>query len=119
MAYSKDFVRRAVAYKEEGHTFKQLKEAFGIPSLSYYNWKKKLENGYYEITIKRERKRKIDKEKLKQALKENPDAYLYELAEHFQCTPVAVFYALRKLKITLKKRPLPILKNRKQNVRNI
>jgi hypothetical protein len=32
MAYSKDFKGRTVAYKQEGHTFEQLREAFGIPS---------------------------------------------------------------------------------------
>ena len=49
MAYSMDYKQRAVAYKQEGHTFQQLREAFGIPSETYYQWKKKLENGYYEI----------------------------------------------------------------------
>ena len=43
-----DFKRRAVAYKAEAHTFKELKEAFGIPAETYYQWKEKLENGYYE-----------------------------------------------------------------------
>jgi len=66
MAYSIDYIKRAVAYKQEGHTFKQLREAFGIPI-------------------------------------ENPDAYLYELAELFECSSPAVFYALEKLGITLKK----------------
>jgi transposase len=103
MAYSKDFIKRAVAYKQEGHSFKQLQEAFGISSATYYDWKKKLGNGYYDIKIKRERQRKIDKEKLKQAVAEKPDAYLYELAEQFNCTPQAVFYMLRKLHVTLKK----------------
>ena len=113
--YSIDFKRRAVAYKEEGHTFKELKEAFGIPAETYYQWKEKLGNGYYEIKIKRERSRKIDREKLKQAVAENPGAYLYELAQPFGCTPQAVFSMLGKLKITLKKRLLPITKNQKNN----
>jgi len=32
MAYSMDYIKGAVAYKKEGHTFRQLREAFGIPS---------------------------------------------------------------------------------------
>jgi len=48
MAYSIDFKKRAVAYKQEGHTFKQLREAFGIPSETYYDWKEKLQSGYYQ-----------------------------------------------------------------------
>ena len=46
MAYSIDFIKRAVAYKQEGHTLKQLQEAFGIPAETYYDWKEKLENGF-------------------------------------------------------------------------
>ena len=100
MAYSIDFKKRAVAYKQEGHTFKQLRMAFGIPSETYYDWKEKLENGNYEIKIKRERKRKIDKEKLRQAVAENPDVLLKELARQFNCTATAIFYALEKLDMT-------------------
>jgi transposase len=103
MAYSIDFIKRAVAYKQEGHTLKQVQEAFGIPAQTYYDWKKKLENGHFDVKIKRERKRKIDKEELKQALEEKPDAFLWELAERFNCTPAAIFYALERLKITRKK----------------
>jgi transposase len=40
-----DYRKRAVAYKQEGHTFKQLREAFGIPSETYYQWKEKLGSG--------------------------------------------------------------------------
>ena len=114
--YSIDFIRRAVAYKEEGHTFKELKDTFNIPAETYYQWKEKLENGYNGIKIFRERKRKIDKEKLKKAVEENPDAYLYELALQFDCTPQAVFLMLEKLNITRKKSPLPIMKSPKRNV---
>ena len=118
MAYSKDFKKRAVAYKQEGHTFKQLKEAFGIPSETYYQWKEKLESGYYEITIKRERKRKIDKEVLRQAVVDKPDAYLKDLAKQFGCTATAVFYALEKLDIKRKK-TVAITQNPKSGRRSI
>jgi transposase-like protein len=119
MAYSIDFKRRAVAYKQEGHTFVQLREAFGIPSETYYQWKENLENGYYETEIKRERKRKIDKEGLKRAVAEKPDTYLRELAEEYGCTESAVFYALKKLNITRKKNVSLITKNQRKNVPNI
>ena len=101
--YSMDFRQRAVAYKDEGHTFEELKNAFNIPPETYYQWKERLQNGYYQKVFVRERKRKIDKDELRQAIAEKPDAYLYELAEKFNCTESAVFYALKKLKITRKK----------------
>ena len=93
MAYSIDYRKRAVEYKDSGHTFKELAEAFKIPPITYY-----------ETNQKRERSRKIDKEKLRQAVADTPDAYLHELAALFNCTPQAVFYMLIKLNITLKKR---------------
>jgi len=58
MAFSKDYINRAVNYKQEGHTFEQLREAFGIPSATYYDWEEKLGNGYYDKKIKRECHRK-------------------------------------------------------------
>jgi transposase len=103
MAYSKDYVERAVAYKQEGHSFNELREAFGIPPNTYYDWEEKLNNGHYEITVKRERSRKIDKEALREAVKQKPDAFLSEHAEQFGCTPVAIHLALKKLGITRKK----------------
>jgi len=103
MAYSIDFVKRAVAFKEEGRTFKQLRQAFAIWPQTYYDWVEKLGNGFFLTKPKRERSRKIDKEKLKQAVAEKPDAYLHELARPFGCTAQAVHLMLKKLNITLKK----------------
>jgi transposase-like protein len=101
--YSKDFKKRATAYKDAGHSFQQLRKVFGIASRTYYRWKEEEKNGWPEGKTKKERKRKIDKKELKRAVTENPDAYLRELAQIFSCSAVAIFYALKKLKITLKK----------------
>jgi transposase len=98
-----DYRRRAVEYKDEGRTFKQLREVFKICSRTYYIWKKRLASGYYDKKTKQTRRRKIDKEKLREAVKNKPDAYLWELAEQFDCSAQAVFVALKKLGITLKK----------------
>jgi hypothetical protein len=61
MAYSIDYKKRAVEYKDAGHTFEELREAFEIPPITYYGWKEKLQNGYFEKKFARQRKRKIDK----------------------------------------------------------
>jgi transposase len=94
-----DYRKRAVAYKQEGHTFKQLREAF--------------------TPVKRERRRKIDKAALRQAVADKPDAFLTEYAEQFGCTATAVFYALEKLGITRKKSHSHITKNPKTAGRGI
>ena len=70
----------------------------GIPPETYYGWEEKLENKYYDVKIKRERKGKINKDALRQAVADNPDAFLWEYAEQFNCTSTAVFYALETLK---------------------
>ena len=111
--YSEDYQKRAVEYKRAGHTFNELKDVFKISHETYYKWEQEYENGFSKPKIKQERSRKIDKEQLKQVLKEKPDAYLRELAVLFNCTPQAVFKMLKKLKITLKKRHSPIPKNPK------
>ena len=98
-----DFKKQAVAYKDAGHTFKQLHEAFGIPNQTYYLWKGNIQSGYYATKGKQERKRKIDKEKLAQAVAARPDAYLHELADLFGCSGQAVSLALKNMGMTRKK----------------
>ena len=104
MAYSIDFRRKAVEYRQKGHTFDELREAFGIPPETYYQWKERIDSGYYDTERpKQERLRKIDKEKLRQAVLEKPDIFLHELARMFDCTPQSVHNMLKKLGITRKK----------------
>src|SRR5262245_2218297 len=114
MAYSKDFRERAIAYMDEGHSYKQLYEAFKIYPSTIEDWRKlRAETGSLDPQYRKTRERKIDLEKLQQALEEKPDAYLSELAKPFNCTEQAVFYALKKLDITVKKKLIPTKKNQK------
>jgi transposase len=48
---------------------------------------------------------------LEQALERKPDAYLSELAAIFGCTEQAIFYALKRLKITGKKNSIHTPRN--------
>jgi len=104
MAYSMDIRREAVEYKQKGHTFKELKEAFGISPQTFYEWQERLRSGYYQTKTKQVRKRKIDKEKLKQAVKDKPDIFLSELAQMFGCSPQSIHAMLKNLGIARKKR---------------
>lgn len=106
MAYSIDFRKRAIAFMEEGHTYAELYSAFKIHPSTLCAWRKLLmKNGSLEPEYRETRTRKIDLQKLQQALERKPDAYLSELAKLFDCTEQAIFYALKRLKITVKKRP--------------
>jgi transposase len=120
MAYDEKFRERAVAFKDSGHTFKELKKVFGIFSAVYYKWEKNKEiTGFYAPKkSKQTRKRKIEPEKLRLAITENPDAYLRELAEMFGSSITSIHNRLIQLGITLKKRHLPIQKNLRKRERN-
>ena len=112
MAYSIDFRKRAIDYMEEGHTGKELYEAFKIWPSSVSRWRKLFEKtGAFKPEYRETRKRKIDLNELEQALERKPDATLSELARLFDCTKQAIGAALKRLKITLKKKPLPTPKD--------
>lgn len=120
MAYSADFRKTAVAYKDNGHTFKELQEVFGITNKTYSDWRKlHQETGSYEKREVVRQPKKIVIERLKKAIEEKPDAFLYELAELFGCSEQAVFYALRKHNITLKKRRSPTQKSQRKSVQSM
>jgi transposase len=110
MAYSKDYKECAVKYKRDNHTFEQTKKVFGMSKSTFYVWEKEYDASF-PAQPKRTRKRKIDKEALQRAIEERPDSELTELAEPFGCTPQAVFSALKRMGITLKKRHLPTPKS--------
>ncbi len=101
MAYSEDYRKAAIEFKQDGHTFTQLKEVFKITAKTYYEWVELLETtGSLNAS---ERKGKIDMEKLELAIKEKPDAYLRELAAQFGVSTTAIHKKLKKHKITYKK----------------
>ena len=53
MAYDEKYRRRVIEYKDAGHTFKEVYEAFGVGSKSYYQWKKQIENtgGFQSVSV--------------------------------------------------------------------
>jgi transposase len=120
MAYSIDYRAAAIEFKQSGHTFVELKEVFKITARTYYQWLELREKtGSLQFRNAKERQRKIDPEKLKQALEEKPDAYLRELAAKFDVSTTAIHKRLKKYKITYKKRRLLTLKSPKKTEPNL
>ena len=105
MAYDEKYRIRAVEYSKEGHTIEQTAKVFKISTATLKKWTRKYDEtgGIKDKQLNRAFK-KIDPLKLEKYLEENPDAYLSEIANVFSCSDVAVNKALRKLKITRKKR---------------
>ena len=104
MSYDIELRRRAVAYWNDGHSKRETAEVFKVSHFTLHMWKSQLkETGKLEDKKRKETWRKIEPSKLKKYVKENPDAYLKEIAEEFGCSNVAIFKALKRLKITRKK----------------
>ncbi|MDR0376392.1 MAG: transposase [Spirochaetaceae bacterium] len=104
MAYEERFRRRIIAYKDSGHTFAQVYEAFGVTPRSYYTWKAELrEKGKFENRYPKTRKGKTDTERLRELVEKHPDWYLREFAEESGVCLQAIHKMFKKLGITRKK----------------
>ena len=105
MTYSEDLREKAIKYVEAGHSQVEAATVFGVTSRTIWNWIQLKKKGSLKPKAYERPPRKIDNDRLIQFVKENPDAYLREIADEFQVDPSAVFYACKRLQITLKKRP--------------
>lgn len=105
MAYDEKFRKRAVEYHEEGHTIDKTAKTFKIGTTTLKTWIRKYnETGEIKDKAPVRKFKKIDPMKLERYLEEYPDAYLSEMAKRFSCSETAIVKALKKLKITRKKR---------------
>ena len=100
MAYSLDFRKRVFAVKKkEQLTFAQTCDRFHIPMRTLFRWQQRLE----PRTTRNKPATKIDMEALRKAVQQHPDRYQYEHAQQFGVTQGAIWFALRRLKISYKK----------------
>lgn len=105
MAYDKKYRQRAVGYRKEGHTIEETSKTFKVSATTLKRWIKKFdETGKIEDSPPRRSFRKVDLAKLEKYVEDKPDAYLSEIAKVFGCSDEAIRLALKKLKITRKKR---------------
>ena len=105
MSYSKDYRERTIEYRQAGHTLEETHQVFKISITTIRKWEKQLkETGDLEKKELHRSFRKIDPEKLKAYVAEHPDAYQTEMAKEFGCSESGIRDALRRHKITRKKR---------------
>ena len=113
MSYSEHFRKKVLAKLEEGYSIRAVAAQFEINKNTILSWKKRIE-------IKRTRPRKpskIDDDALRADVEKYSDDYQYERAARFGCGVSSIGDALKRLKITVKKRPYVIPKP-KQNCEN-
>jgi len=110
MTYSLDLRKSVLRYLKDGHTQKEAANIFNVYPKTVTNWVKKDRDGNLAAKKRENKPRKLDYEQLIKYIKNVPDAYLREIAKEFKVSITAIFYACKRLKITLKKRP-PVIKN--------
>tara|TARA_E500000178_G_scaffold324047_1_gene350174 strand:+ start:73 stop:390 length:318 start_codon:yes stop_codon:yes gene_type:complete len=100
MAYSLDFRQRVFAYKEKHQlTFEQTSKHFDINIATLFRWKKRL-----EPCVTRNRPAiKVNMDALKKEIEDFPDDYQWERAKRLNVTQPSIHYALKRLKMSVKK----------------
>lgn len=105
MAYDKKFKERVLAHLAKGNTQESTAKLFGIGTTTLKEWKRRKEaNESLEPRIRQRKPKKLPPDALRAYVDAHPDAYLFEIAEHFNCSITSVRRALNKLQITRKKR---------------
>lgn len=107
-------------YIEETANKIKASQLFKVGIATIYRWiARKKQSGNVKPSPKKAYKKKIDDQKLIAYVAQNPDHFLLEIATHFNTTLQAIFYALKRLKITRKKRPRFTRKGTKTLERNL
>jgi len=105
MSYSKDYCKRTIEYREEGHTLEETHRVFHVAIGTIRAWEKQWkEKGTLEPAPVVRTYKKINPEKLRAYVQERPDAYPKEIAKEFGCCETAIRKAFSRLGITRKKR---------------
>lgn len=104
MGYSLDFGRQVFKIKhKEKLTFQQVSDRFGVPIRTLFRWQNRIE----PKTQRNKQSTKIDMEALAKDIKDYPDHFQYERAKKFGVGQSAIYYALKRLKISYKKNAVP------------
>ena len=107
--YSLDLRERVLKYLERNQDKKAASDLFQVGIATVYRWvARKKEKGHVQPLRREYAYKKIDDQKLIEYVQAHPDHFLSEIAKEFNLTPQAIFYALKRLKITRKKRPRSI-----------
>ncbi len=118
--YSLDLREKVLKYLETNPNRKSASELFQIGLATIQRWiTRKKEKGHVKPKRREYAYKWIDDQKLIEYVKTYPDHFLSEIGEHFKLTPQAIFYALKRLKITRKKRPRSIKNEMKKQEQSL
>jgi transposase len=103
MVYSIDLRQAALNYIANGGTRLEASKIFGVTIPTLANWLSRQKQQDLAPKMNGSKPSKIGSEKLRKYIELYPDSYLREIAAEFNSTLQAVFYACKRLNITLKK----------------
>ena len=93
MAYSADLRNKALNYYEQCKNISQTAATFNLSRNTLYLWMRlKKQTGSLKHQVTGLNTVKLDRQKPAQYVGQHQDAYLHEIAKHFDCTPAAVCY---------------------------
>ena len=105
MSYDKKFKERILALVSEGYTQEEIRKMFRLGANTITQWKRLKEStGSLSKKPPGRKWRKIDPEKLKADMFENPYNSNKERAERFNCSESGIKKAMQKNKIKRRKR---------------
>lgn len=104
--YSNDLRERVVSYYDDHHTQEETCAQFSISCATLKRWLKlRRDTGSVALKLRpSHRNRKLDGDELKAYIEKHPEAYLREIADAFDVSVSAAWYACQRHKITRKKR---------------
>ena len=113
--YSQDLRKRVLKYLEKNNDKQAASILFQVGIATVYRWvARKKKQGNVKPFRRKYAYKRIDDQLLIEYVKAYPDNFLCEIGRHFSLTPQAIFYALKRLKITRKKKLRFITKGMKK-----
>jgi transposase len=105
MAYEIKYKKRAIEYHEEGNSTRKTAKTFGISPNTLNKWLKEYrEQGGFTVKPRPANNTKLTEEALLTYFADNGDSYQEEAAKHFGVSQSGISRALKRLKITRKKK---------------
>lgn len=105
MGYSTDLRKKVLDFIEAGNSIKAACKLFTVSRSSIQRWQIKQDEGSFLGSKPRTTSGyKVDEAALKAYITLHPDAYLNEIAQHFNVTDSGISKALSRLKLTRKKK---------------
>jgi len=105
MYYDRKFREIVLKHVEKGNTQEETRKLFGLGKNTITEWKNlREETGSLGNRALERSFRKIDPEKLKKDVEENPDDFNEQRAKRFGCSKDGIRLAMKKHKLTRKKK---------------